>query len=204
MTRWLLVRHGETHWVVEGRAQGQVPTPLSQRGRKQAEALRVRLAGEEIQAAYASDLPRAVETAQAILQGRQVPLHLCPELRELSYGRWEGLTYTEVQERDPEAYAELLRGEVDFAPPQGESVHDLMLRVGSFASRVGAAQAQGSLLVVGHGGSLRGLILHLLGLPVSAFWRLRLAPASLSIVEASLEGAALTLLNDTCACRGTP
>jgi broad specificity phosphatase PhoE len=197
MIRWLLVRHAETSWNLEGRVQGHVATPLSDRGREQAEALRAHLAEDEIEVAYASDLPRAVETAEVILRGRDVPLFLAPEMRELSYGQWEGLTYTEVQEQDPEGFARLLQAGIDFAPPAGETIEELMLRVTNFVSRVKAAHPRAALVVVGHGGPLRGLILHLLGLPVSAFWRIRLDPASLSILETSDQGGVLHLLNDT-------
>jgi broad specificity phosphatase PhoE len=200
MTEWLLVRHGETSWNSEGRVQGQTATSLNEKGLRQAEALRIRLAERKIQAVYASDLPRVVETARVILQGRYIPLFLCPELRELSYGRWEGLTYTEVQAQDPMRYREFLQGDPSFVPPQGESIQSLMLRISRFASQVKATHPQGTLLIVGHGGSLRALLLCLLELPVSAFWRLRLDPGSLSLVEVYSEGAVLGLLNDVSHC----
>lgn len=206
MARWLLVRHGETDWNREGRVQGHVATSLNERGLRQAAALRERLAGEAIEAAYVCDLPRSMETAREILKGRAIALSLCPELRELAYGQWEGLTFTEVQARDPEKYAELLKGEAEFAPPGGESLHDLSQRVSRGATRIASAhgQSEGGLLLVGHAGSLRALALHLLGLPLAAFWRLGLAPASLSLIQVYPEGAVLELWNDTSHCRGIP
>ena len=88
-----LVRHGETEWNRLGRAQGRTDIPINDEGRRQAALLGQRLADTPFAAAYASDSVRASETATIILQGRPVPLHATPELREVSLGRWEGLTY---------------------------------------------------------------------------------------------------------------
>ena len=103
MARILLVRHGDTDWNQAGRIQGQVDTSLSEKGLAQARALAGRLAQVPIDVAYASDLNRAAETAQEILIGRAVTLGLAPELREFSYGAWEGLTYRDVQRLYPAA-----------------------------------------------------------------------------------------------------
>jgi broad specificity phosphatase PhoE len=197
MSKWLLVRHAEAIWNSEGRIQGHVEVPLNEKGRAQAEALRRRLASTDIQAAYVSDLARALETAQVILHDRPVPVFPSRELREFSYGQWEGLTFKEVEKRYPHEYAQLMRGSEDVAPPSGESMKDLIKRVKGFVSSVKSSNLEGTLLIVGHGGSLRALIVCLLALPNSAFWRLYLDPASLSEVEVYPQNAVLRLLNDT-------
>lgn len=205
MARWLLARHGETEWNASGRLQGNVAVALSEAGRQQARALRERLAATPIEVAYSSDLPRAVETAEIISEGRPSleGLHLCPELRELSYGRWEGLSLDEVQASDPDGLAALLRAEPDFAPPDGESLRALTQRIGAFADMARQSPAA-TLLIVAHSGPLRALILELLGLPLTSFWQLHLSAASLSIVEVHPVGSVLELLNDTSHYRRVP
>lgn len=205
MARWLLARHGETEWNATGRLQGNIAVALSEVGRRQAQALRERLAAASIEAAYSSDLPRAVETAETILEGRSSleGLRLCPDLRELSYGRWEGRRLDEVQASDPDGLAALLRAEPDFAPPDGESLRQLTQRVGAFADMARQSPAA-TLLIVGHSGPLRALILTLLGLPLASFWQLHLSAASLSIVEVHPVGSVLELLNDTSHYRRLP
>ena len=198
MSSWFLVRHGETAWNVEGRAQGHVDTPLSEVGRRQAELAAARLAGVPFAAAYSSDLPRALEAARLILNGRSTHLCAAPDLRELSYGEWEGVTYREVQERYPAPYVELMSGDVTFAPPGGESVEDLVHRVAALQGRLRKTHCDGeNVLVVGHGGSLRALLVTVLDLPVTSFWRFKLDLGSLSIVTLTREGATLDLWNDT-------
>ena len=230
MSTWLIVRHALTPWNLEGRIQGHTDIPLSELGFRQAESLKARLAEWDIHAAYASDLKRAMETARTILDSRKVPLSPAPEIREFGFGRWEGMTHQEVQEADPELYAQMLERHEGFAPPGGESLRDLMARVGEFVGRLKQTgpYSQGeptsesqacerarsndmapartasevhdkgdTLLIVGHGGSLRVLLTCLLDLPSPAAWRFYLDPASLSVVDCHRDNAVLRLFNDT-------
>ena len=203
MSRWLIVRHAETPWNLEGRIQGHTDIPLSEKGFRQAEALRAHLATWDIHAAYASDLKRTFDTAQTILEGhrdprdRKLSLFPSPEIREFSYGRWEGMTHREVEEADPDLYAEMLKRNEDFAPHGGESLRDLMARVGGFVSRLKEAHPNDdNVLITGHGGSLRVLLMCLLELPAPAAWRFLLATASLSIVDCYHDNTVLKLFND--------
>jgi broad specificity phosphatase PhoE len=164
--------------------------------------LAARLASVPLTAAYTSDLSRARETAEVILAGRDgVSLESTPALREVSHGDWEGLTHAEAQARYPQDYPRrFVLDNPTFAPPGGESVAALLERMGLFGERVRMehSNTDDHVLLVSHGGALRGLALHLLGLPLSAFWRFRIAPGSLSVIalwpdrEATLE-----LWNDT-------
>lgn len=99
MTRFLLVRHGETTWNDQARYQGQTDTPLSARGLAEAEQLAERLVGETIDAIYASDLARARDTAQVVAARLSKPVRLEPRLREARLGEWQGLTYDQVRQR---------------------------------------------------------------------------------------------------------
>ena len=197
MAKWHLVRHARTAWNSEGRVQGHTDTPLDSTGRAQAERLAKKLASIPFAAAYASDLARATETARAVLQGRTTPLEATPELREIHYGQWEGLTYQEVEAGFHVEYADLLRASVDFTPPGGESVTHLIARTSKLRDQLVAAHPDDDLLVVGHSGSIRGLLLSLLGLPPDAFWRFRLVPASFSIVTLHNPGVTLESWGDT-------
>ncbi|MBI4307524.1 MAG: histidine phosphatase family protein [Chloroflexi bacterium] len=196
MAKLYLVRHAETAWNQEGRVQGHTDTPLSEKGQLQAVALGQRLSRVQFHRAFSSDLSRCVQTAQAILAQRPVPLAPAPELREMSYGEWEAQSWRDVQARHPEQMARIYQRDPKFAPGGGESIMDLMERTRRFLAGQDFTPSDENILVVAHGGSLRGLIFNLVGLPVSHFWRIRLANASLSIVETVEGGALLSLLND--------
>ena len=152
MTELLLVRHGETDWNAAGRLQGHTDRPLSDYGRGQARRLAEELAGEELDAIYASDLARACETAEIVAERIHLPVVLDPELREKDWGNWEGLTSTE-------------RLGVDLV---GESTESHQKRMLAALGRIAAENPDGRVLVVTHGGSMRRVQTEALGfaLPV--------------------------------------
>jgi uncharacterized phosphatase len=152
VTKLLLVRHGETDWNLERRVQGQTDTPLNETGRRQAEALARELANERIDAVYASDLRRALDTARAIAGPRGLGVHLVPELREKNFGSWEGLTDDEVLERFPEART----------GPWGdaETPDDVVERVLGALRHIAERHPGDQVLVVSHGGPLRAVLRH--------------------------------------------
>lgn len=193
------MRHGESEWNHEGRIQGHTDVPLSELGRRQVRFLAQRLAGERFDAAYASDLSRAVDTATGILGERGISLITDPDLREFSYGTWEGLTLQEVEVQDPELFAgRFVRGDNAFAAPGGEDSAQLLARVRRFYE--GAVQHHSdddNILVVAHGGSIRALALCLLELPEEHLWKFRMGNASLSIIGNQERGRVLELWNDT-------
>ncbi|MBE3589399.1 MAG: alpha-ribazole phosphatase [Firmicutes bacterium] len=182
-TLFYLVRHGETASNREGRYQGRLDVPLNEEGREQARRLATRLAGVAFDAAYASDLSRAVETARILLEGRDVELRLDPRLREMSYGRWEGLTAEEVQERFPEEWEAYRRDAVATRIAGGESLEDVRRRVAAFAEDV-LADAPRRVLVVSHGAALKTLLFALVGLDLRLRGRFVLDNASLTILRA--------------------
>jgi broad specificity phosphatase PhoE len=222
MTRVLLAPHAETSWNVERRYQGQTDVPLNERGRLQAAQLGACVAKDTIHGAYSSDLTRAWDTAAAIAQRCQVSLRPEPRLRELHFGDWEGLTYTQIREADPPALAAWEADPARVAPPGGETLASLASRVQSlldelrgwhaFAARQGSDDPSKALLgresmapipggetvlLVGHRGSLRVLLSLALGLPPAAQWRFRLDAASVSELELHANEAVLVRLNDT-------
>ena len=197
--RWFLVRHGETAWNDEGRAQGQSDTPLNAKGRAQAELTATRLDPLEFESAYSSDLQRVAHTAEAILNARDMPFTKMKSLREKAFGEWEGLTFKEVERNHPSLFRRLFDEDVNFAPPGGESDTQLYARMKDTADELlkRHAESEGNILVVGHGGSLRGLIAALMGMPAEYMWRLRLSNCGITVVNTFDGGAALELLNDT-------
>ncbi len=199
--RWFLVRHGETEWNRLGRAQGHADPPLNEQGHAQARKAAERLAGTSFQAVYASDLQRALDTVKPIIGGsRRNRVVTLPGLREKDFGEWEGLTHQEVESRYPLLYERMFDEGPAFAPPGGESDQSLFDRVAATVGgiREDHSETHGNILVVAHGGTLRALIVALVGLPASSMWRFRLSNAGLSIVTVFGDGSGvIDLLNDT-------
>ena len=183
MSRLILVRHGETAWNHDLRLQGQTDTELSDFGREQARRLAGRLAGEEIAAAYSSDLRRCAETAEIVLQGRGVRPTLLPALREVSLGDWEGHTVAELRERMPAELERVWANPLDEAPRGGESRRQLQQRMVEAISAIAGDHVDDTVLVVSHGGALRALACWALMADLRAVRRIELDNCSVSSLE---------------------
>jgi broad specificity phosphatase PhoE len=197
-TTLYLVRHGETVWNTEKRAQGWQDSPLTERGIEQARRLAERLRPVRLDAIYASPSGRTMHTA-AILRGdRALVVTPCEELREIHMGDWEG---RRIDELDGEAerlhnfwYAPHL-----FQPAgAGETFAQLQARVVAAVSRLVAESAGSAILLVSHGGALKALLAHYAGRPLAQLWAPPiLRQASLSVVEIEGQSARIVLEGDT-------
>ena len=199
MGSWYLVRHGETDWNRSGRIQGHTDVPLNDNGRMEIGLLAERLAPCSFAAVYSSDLSRTSESADIIVSGLGVSAVADPDLREFSYGQWEGLSIREVEAQFPNAYAQLMGAEDNsFVAPGGESSAQVLDRVRRFCARVEERHFEaGDILVVAHGGTIRALLACLLDLPGDSLWKFEVGRASLSIVRNHTRGRVLELWNDT-------
>jgi len=198
VSRLLVVRHGETELNSAERYWGHSDIKLSTLGFRQAERLRERLATEKIDAIYSSDLQRAWATAKTIASRHQLDVTICAELREINFGKIEGLNFEEINQLFPEFAAKWqAQRSTNIEFPGGESLDQLHSRVGNFVSRLNKRKAEETILVVAHAGVLRSLICQLMEIELRYIYQIRLDLASLSILETYPTGAILTLLNDT-------
>ncbi len=197
MSRLLLVRHGDTALNSAERYWGSTDVELSSDGIKQAEKLRDRLASEKIDAIYSSNLKRASVTAEIIGSSHGLEVITCPELREVDFGKLEGLKFDEVRQLYPKVAELWAKRSPKLRYPAGDSVDDLTNRVSIFASMLGQHAIEETVLIAAHSGVLRTLMCQLMGLELRHRWQFRVDLASLSIIETYPERAILSLLNDT-------
>ncbi|WP_153506311.1 histidine phosphatase family protein [Cumulibacter manganitolerans] len=170
--RLLLWRHGRTEWNASGRFQGQYDTMLDATGIAQAREAAPYLAAEAPTAIYASDLSRALTTAQALADLVGLPVHADPRLRETSLGDWEGLDRAGVQQRFPTQFADWTSGR-RANPGNGETALDVAARANELVAEIEHA-GSGTVVLAAHGGSLKALTASLIGIPPQ-LWSL-LAP----------------------------
>ena len=173
--RILFVRHGETDYNATGRLQGQRDIPLNRRGRVQASAIgrALRMAMPEAIAALeaadafiASPLIRTRQTMELARAALGLPpkrYALDPALKELTFGEWEGLTWPQVERRDPAAARAREADKWNFAPPDGESYATLAERLQPWLDSRAA-----DCFVVSHGGVARALMTLIAGVSPSA------------------------------------
>ncbi|MFT5534504.1 MAG: putative phosphoglycerate mutase [Burkholderiaceae bacterium] len=158
MTELLLIRHGETDWNAERRLQGFLDIGLNDHGRQQAAALAQALRGEVIDVVIASDLQRAVHTAQALALPRDLTVLTDASLRERCYGAFEGLLYDEIEHHFPQAHASWMRHEIDARFPPGpqiaETLREFSARAVDSVMAVARRHAGQRVAIVTHGGVL--------------------------------------------------
>jgi broad specificity phosphatase PhoE len=192
------VRHGRTAWNAVRRFQGRTDVPLDDEGRAQARSLARLLAGDRFDAAVASDLSRARETAEIILAGGPPPLVLDERLREMAFGTWEGLTWDEIVVRYPEAADRDPARPRFFTPEGGESFEDVCARIApalaDVAARVGP---DGRALVVAHAGVLHAIVRVLVPEAEADALSVRFSPASATRFVGSDGVYRIASLNET-------
>tara|TARA_B100000029_G_scaffold97026_1_gene87320 strand:- start:175 stop:858 length:684 start_codon:yes stop_codon:yes gene_type:complete len=197
MGRLYIIRHGETEWNAQHRAQSHTDIPLSAVGRRQAQCTAERLKDVDFDIAYSSDLHRAKETAEIILGERNVQVNTLTSLREYDKGVFEGLHRSEYSLKYPDQYQASLTKDLDFAPESGESVRQVHGRVSEFGRFITSEHPNEDILIAGHGGSLRALVVHLLSLSMETTWKLATSNCSVTIIDIHPANNVLYLYNDT-------
>lgn len=154
LTRFCLIRHGETDWNLARRLQGHIDIPLNDTGERQADLAAAGLRDKRFTALYASDLVRAKETAAPLARLFGLQVETTPALRERHYGVFQGLTYEEIEQRYPAEYARYRARDPELLPEGGESLLGAAARVRSLLSSLVERHRGESVLLVTHGGVL--------------------------------------------------
>ncbi|MFB6073890.1 MAG: histidine phosphatase family protein [Haloarculaceae archaeon] len=164
MTTIVAVRHGETAWNREGRLQGWAPTPLTDRGREQADQLGAALtAAHDVDRILSSDLHRTAETVEILCEHVDAPVSFESAWRERDAGVFQGLPFEELFERFPEyALGEAGREAAHRRPDSGESLAEVRDRVlDRWETTLAGCDSSETVLVATHGGPIRLLLGHL-------------------------------------------
>jgi broad specificity phosphatase PhoE len=157
-----LVRHGETSANLDGVWHGSTDTPLTERGRRQAQRVADYLAERYSDATtvYSSPLARARDTANLISARLGIPLVIDPDLAEYHLGSWEGVSYADLHQKH--RFWEMIKQDADFAPHGGESPRVVVQRFMDSLQRMTLKHAGERVVVVAHGGALSMVLAALL------------------------------------------
>jgi len=195
-TRIHLIRHGQVVGYDTPSYNGHADVPLTEYGIAQYHLLKERLADAGITACYSSDLTRCATGAGIICTPLGIQPVLMPELRELSIGIWEGMTWAEIIARYPQEWQARLADIVSYRVPDGENLLDLAGRAVPALHEIVRMHRGGSVLVVGHGGMNRVLLLDAIGAPLSALFNIEQRYACHNIIDYYEDGkSVVNLLN---------
>ena len=197
MTTVLLVRHGRTHanagGVLAGRAEG---VGLDDEGCGQARALGTRLQPLQLDAVVVSPLQRTRETADLLLGDRSVPRHEDERVVECDYGDWTGRSLKELA-REP-LWKVVQSHPSAAAFPAGESLAGMQHRAVSAVREWNASLGDDAVYaVVSHGDVIKAILADALGMHLDQFQRIRVDPASLSVIQFTPLRPFVERMNDT-------
>jgi alpha-ribazole phosphatase len=183
----LLLRHGSTGTAIPSRFLGSTDLPLSAAGRRQAAAVAPLVCSRNPQVCLCSPMLRCVQTAEIVRKNATMKLDFVSGLREVDFGRWENLSFEEIQKSDPERLDRWAAFDRQFSFPGGECLGDFLARVRRVARQIVSAPHQ-TILVVTHGGVIRALLCHFLGLHPRRYVLFDVRPASLAVIDVFATG----------------
>jgi probable phosphoglycerate mutase len=173
MTKVYIIRHAEAEGNLYRRIHGHYDSLITDKGRRQIEALQQRFDTEPVDAVYSSDLNRAIQTAAAIYKPKNLPLIISRLLREIAMGSWEDLCWGEVEKKYPEQLYYYNTSPDKWEIEGGESFYDLRKRIVSAIFEIAKINEEKTVAVVTHGGAIRALLSYILNVPPSEISRVR-------------------------------
>lgn len=179
-----LVRHGETEWNREGRAQGRADVPLNEAGIAQSQALAATFASLNVSAVMSSSSRRAVRTAEAIAAPHNLEVTAKDELLELNFGGLDGAPLRDMREMFPDFFEHWTRDPATAQfPDGGETLQQLQDRTWAAVESVARSHdAQDKVIIVSHAFALYSIMCRALGMPLSNYGRLRITPGTYSLL----------------------
>jgi len=191
-----LIRHGQINGYEEFPVYGHTDVDLTNTGNLQMEKMAERLSLTEIKAIYSSDLKRSNKGALQIARYHDVPMYSLPELREMCFGDWEGLTLSEISNRFPgemqKRQADLLHYNV---PGEGESIKQFSERILNCLERILEEQKDNDFVIVAHGGVNRIILCNALGLDLVKIFNFQQDYGCLNIIDYFSDSTLVRLIN---------
>ncbi|MEN6331615.1 MAG: histidine phosphatase family protein [Smithella sp.] len=198
----VMIRHGVLDTEYHGRFMGKTDVGLSAAGQKQAAALALPMDNLREAHFIVSPLRRTLETARLALAASGQSFDIDSNLREIDFGLWEEKTFAEISMTDPAGVDRWSNFDNDFVFPGGEAIQSFIGRVRTAAQRIARDPAQ-TVAVITHGGIIRFLICHYLGLDMRNYLLFDVQPASLSVITLYDGQGILNSLNNLCHLEGS-
>ncbi len=177
----ILVRHGRTDWSDQKRYCGTSDVSLNERGRGQVQELGAKLREHSVHKIYSSPMKRAVQSARIVFAGQ--PVELIEELREMSFGLWDGLTYQEIMDRDSQTYSQWLENPLCATPPDGESLTALARRVRQGLTKILDGNHGKSVALFTHGGPIKIILCDVLEWGLENIWKVQYDWAEACVID---------------------
>jgi phosphoserine phosphatase len=198
MSKILLVRHGHVEGIKPARFRGREPLELTARGRAEAQAVARRIAGGwKPSHIFTSPMGRCVKTAEAIGTACGVAAQICDALNDTDYGAWQFKSFEQAQAEDAALFAAWFATPQLVRFPGGEALQDVAARAANAMRLVLARHPDDTVVLVGHDSVNRVLLLQLLDLPLSAYWRIAQTPCCINEIDIADGKVCVLRINET-------
>jgi Fructose-2,6-bisphosphatase len=178
-----LIRHGQTEGNVRGQYQGSLDVDMTEEGILQAKSAKQYLSKVNFSNIYSSPMKRAINTANIIAQDTGHEVRIMNDLRELDFGKWEGLKFDEINAMYKKDYQGWLDDPYNHPPSGGESFTELIARADKEIKKIVEENPDGSsVAIVSHGAVILALIVNWLNIPSSRWRSLIQRQAAINIV----------------------
>ncbi len=197
-----LLRHGETEYHAQQRLLGRLDIGLNEKGRQQAERVASFFRGIGLDAVYSSPLRRCMETAAPTARDHGLPVEAVEGLLEVDMGEWDGRTFQELFQSEGELVGRWMRNPSSVTIPGGEDFGAVRRRVmAAVREIVSRHPGNDRVLIVSHGGPIRGILCEALGMDLDMMFRIQIDLASISAIKYFEKGipdsAMVILVNET-------
>jgi alpha-ribazole phosphatase len=182
-TQLWLIRHGEPAEEFRGRCYGSLDVGLSEIGRAQMAKIARYLESERAAAIYASPRLRTVDSARILASGLQRPIEIVPDLREINFGDFEGLSYDDIAARYPDLYRQWMESPTEVHFPNGECEAEVRERVLRAFETICRAREGQTAVIVSHSGVIRIIIAWALRMPHESIFRLSQGHAAVNLLS---------------------
>jgi probable phosphoglycerate mutase len=199
MTKILLTRHGHVEGIKPERFRGREPLALTDQGRAEVAAVARRIAGAgRPSRIYTSPMEPCVKTGEAIAGACRIAAgQACEALNDIDYGAWQFKTFSDAKAENPALFATWFATPDMVRFPNGEALQDFAARTANVLRYLLARHADDTVVLVGHDSVNRALLLQLLGLPLSSYWRIAQSPCCLNEIDIAGGTVCVQRLNET-------
>ncbi len=202
MTRFILVRHGQTEWNRVERFRGRADLSLNETGFKQAELAAAKLKSCQVAAIYSSPMKRALQTAEPIARSLNLPVQPLEGLIDIDFGSFQGLSAEEAAKVDKKLLDDWVERPHLANFPKGENLDIVRQRVLAAVAELEKKHRDQTVILVSHTVVCRVLLCAMLGLDNSHFWQVKQDVNAINIFELRDGAPLVTLVNDTCHLKG--
>lgn len=179
-----ITRHGETEWNKEGRLQGWKNSHLTEKGIRDAKKLGNRLKNINFDCIYSSPQGRALDTAKYIRGDKNTQIVICDSLKEMGFGKWEGMENKEIEIQYPKEYFNFWNKPHLYRTVEGENFDELFNRIKNALDRIIKDNEGENVLIVSHGVAIKAMYSIIKRCPLEELWNsIPIRNNSLTIVE---------------------